>query len=249
MVDPNETVGEFVTRYPEAIPRFEEWKVDYCCGGAQKLEDVCRTLGITVQELEQRIAAAPRDVRVVNWNERTVSQLLDHILDYFHVQTREQLDRLEMLAAKVLAAHGTNHVELEDVATLVKQLANDLRPHMLKEEQVLFPYIRLIEAEANGGASAPEPFFGTVRNPVRMMMMEHDAAAEILGTLNEVTDGYKVPQDGCNSYREFYRSLDAFEKLTHEHMHLENNLLFPKALELETREGAEHHCCGGGSCV
>ena len=131
---------------------------------------------------------------------------------------------------------------------LTRRLSDDLMPHMLKEEQVLFPFIGLLEHARSTGSQPPIPFFGTVRNPVRMMMQEHDAAAGILVTIREVTRDFEVPSDACASYGELYRRLETLERVTHEHMHLENNLLFPRAIELEGPLSAtfETGGCGDG---
>jgi regulator of cell morphogenesis and NO signaling len=136
---------------------------------------------------------------------------------------------------KVISVHGDNHPELHEAGKLFELLSADLTPHMFKEEQVLFPYI---EALANAGArNQPAPFapFGTVNNPVGMMMREHDTAGEILRELRNLTSNYTPPADGCISYRTLFEALEAFEKDLHQHIHLENNILFPGAVELETQ--------------
>src|SRR5262249_53214943 len=134
---------------------------------------------------------------------------------------------------KVINAHGQNHPELMRVGELVQALCNDLKPHMFKEEQVLFPYIAAMDQARLQGRPVPFPPFGTVKNPIRMMMMEHDTAGDLLRDLRIVTKDYKVPADACMSYQTLYRALAAFEKDLHQHIHLENNLLFPKAAGME----------------
>ena len=162
-----------------------------------------------------------------------INDLIKHIVSTHHAFTENELIRLDSLTKKVIAAHGENHPELRTVGELVDRLAADLTPHMFKEERVLFPYISAL-AKANVENLAP-PFapFGTVNNPVRMMMMEHDAAGEILRDLRGVTSNYTTPSDGCMSYRTLYEALEALEKDLHQHIHLENNILFPRAVELE----------------
>ncbi len=142
--------------------------------------------------------------------------------------------RLEPLIEKVIAAHGENHPELQGIGAFFQQLCADLRPHMLKEEQILFPYI--IEMERSTVENRPAPFapFGTVNNPVRMMLMEHDTVGDLLRQLRTLSSNYFVPADGCFSYHTLYCALEAFEQDLHEHIHLENNILFPRAIELET---------------
>jgi regulator of cell morphogenesis and NO signaling len=139
------------------------------------------------------------------------------------------------LSKKVISAHGENHPELLKVGALFETMCADLKPHMFKEEQVLFPYIvALVQADSQ---KKPAPFgaFGTVNNPIRMMMMEHDTVGEILRELRTLTSEYSTPADGCISYHTFYEALEAFEKDLHQHIHLENNILFPRAIELEAQ--------------
>jgi regulator of cell morphogenesis and NO signaling len=143
------------------------------------------------------------------------------------------MERLQSLAGKVLAAHGSNHPELVHLDELFARLCADLKPHMFKEEQILFPYIVAMTEAAGQKRAAPFAPFGTVNNPIRMMMMEHDTAGEILREMRALTSDYKVPPDACISYQTLYQALENFEKDLHQHIHLENNILFPKALELE----------------
>jgi regulator of cell morphogenesis and NO signaling len=139
--------------------------------------------------------------------------------------------RLQSLADKVLAAHGGNHPELIHLDELFTRLCADLKPHMFKEEQILFPYIVELAKTVD---HVPFASFGTVNNPIRMMMMEHDTAGEILREMRALTSDYKVPADACISYQTLYQALENFEKDLHQHIHLENNILFPKALGLES---------------
>jgi regulator of cell morphogenesis and NO signaling len=141
--------------------------------------------------------------------------------------------RLQSLADKVLHVHGGNHPELIHLDELLTRLCADLKPHMFKEEQVLFPYIVATEEAASQNRAIPFAPFGTVNNPIRMMMMEHDTAGQILRELRALTSDYKVPADACISYKTLYEALENFERDLHEHIHLENNILFPKALNLE----------------
>ena len=133
----------------------------------------------------------------------------------------------------MISAHGDNHPELHEVGALFDVLCADLKPHMFKEEQILFPYILALAKAADENQAAPFAPFGTVNNPVRMMMMEHDNAGKVLRDLRTVTSDYSPPADGCISYRTLYEALEAFERDLHQHIHLENNILFPRASELE----------------
>jgi regulator of cell morphogenesis and NO signaling len=141
--------------------------------------------------------------------------------------------RLQPLFDKVVSVHGANHPELLQASALFERLCADLTPHMFKEEQILFPYIVNLAKAATNKMPAPFAPFGTVNNPVRMMMMEHDVAGEIMRDLRKATNDYTVPPDVCISYKTLYDALAAFEQDLHEHIHLENNILFPRAIETE----------------
>jgi len=163
----------------------------------------------------------------------SLPELITHIVETHHVFTKSEMDRLQSLADKVLNAHGGNHPELIHLSELLLQLCSDLKPHMFKEEQVLFPYIVAMAQAAEHNQAGPFAPFGTVNNPIRMMMREHDTAGQILRELRALTSDYKVPPDACISYQTLYQALENFEKDLHQHIHLENNILFPKALKLE----------------
>ena len=157
-----------------------------------------------------------------------------YIVGTHHFFTRQELTRLDQLFDKVCAAHGQNHAELLRLQGRFQGLRRELTAHMLKEEQVLFPAIVEMEEAVGRGEPIPMPFFGTVRNPVRMMMMEHDTAGEVLREMRILSSNYTVPSDACLSYRTLYQALQAFEADLHQHIHLENNILFPRAVEMES---------------
>ena len=233
------TVGELAVEVPTSIRIFEAWKIDYCCGGLTPLPEACNAVGKKVEDFLAELdrAAGVPDGTPRNWTAETLASMSTSIVSLYHVYTREELQTLAPLANKVLSVHGERRPELAEVVTLVSDLTNDMLPHMLKEEQVLFPYVQQLEAAVTAGQPAPTPFFGTVKNPVRMMMLEHDRVGEILAQLREVTDGYNAPESACFSYRELYRRLAELETRTHEHIHIENNLYFPRAVALEDRVG------------
>jgi regulator of cell morphogenesis and NO signaling len=233
------TIGEIAVEMPLAIRVFEAWKIDYCCGGMRSLADACAEAGRSVDEFAMALdsmATVPADA-ARDWSGKNLSTIASGIVTTFHACTREELMTLEPLADKVLSVHGERRSELAEVRTLLGELKGDMLPHMLKEEQVLFPYVTQLEEANAGHRDAPTPFFGTVKNPVRKMMEEHDRVGELLARLRVITDGYQPPESACFSYRELYRRFAEFETLTHEHIHIENNLYFPRAIELEDRTG------------
>ena len=174
-------------------------------------------------------------IRIMN---ETITALQTYIVETHHIYTRETLETVRQLADRVADRHGANHPEVAVVRDLVLQLCGDLFPHMMKEEQLLFPYIEQLETATLAGFPAPQPFFGTVKNPIRMMMMEHDAAEEILASLRKTTNDYALPDDACISFRALYEQLAALEQDLHRHIELENDVLFPRAaaMESEVRE-------------
>ncbi len=238
MVTSETTVREIALQAPESTRIFEKLKIDYCCGGNQPLARACASAGIDIGNVMGMLAEVTKsntsDASALDFQNASLPELITHILDTHHVFTKSEMDRLQALTDKVLAAHGGNHPELVHVDELFTRLCADLKPHMFKEEQVLFPYIIGLAAAAELKRPAPFAPFGTVNNPIRMMMREHDTAGDILRELRGLTSDYKVPADACISYQTLYQALENFEKDLHQHIHLENNLLFPKALELET---------------
>jgi regulator of cell morphogenesis and NO signaling len=246
------TVGELAVENPNSIRVFENWKIDYCCGGRTPLAEACAAAGKTVAEFEAALSSMAQvpELGAKQWGGESLSAIATHICKTYHAWTREELLTLDPLAEKVNGVHGHRRAELAEVITLVRALSDDMLPHMLKEEQVLFPYVDSLER-----GNAQTPFFGTVKNPVRMMMLEHDRVGELMARLRVITGGFEAPEDACFSYRTLYSRLAEFETKTHEHIHLENNLYFPRAVELEEKAGkpaafapagAQGHACGCG---
>jgi regulator of cell morphogenesis and NO signaling len=252
-IEYNNTVRELAVRLPGATRVFEQFGIDYCCGGARSLGDACQTADLSfasvARALEQAGQIALADGQ--SWPDESLTSLIGYIVDRHHSFTKQELGRLEKLFDKVCARHGDNHPELFTAQGLFDRLRRELLPHMLKEEQVLFPYITRLEEAASEHRPIPQPFFGTVQNPVRRMTTEHDTAGELLGELRRVTNNHTPPADGCISYQTLYQALAALEADLHEHIHLENNILFPRAVELEEaaapelqQAGNEYDCVG-----
>ena len=231
------TVRELTLEIPGATRVFEKAGIDYCCGGGTPFQEACAAAGVSTDEvtrsLEQAGESSDGGADATQWQTQPLSKLAAHIVGTHHVFTRGELARLDALLSRVCSIHGQNHSELFRIQRLFQDLNRDLIPHMQKEEIVLFPYIEQMEATASEGATAPVPFFGTVQNPIRMMMMEHDTAGEILKQVRQLSGGFSVPKDGCISYETLYNALDALEQDLHQHIHLENNILFPGAVALE----------------
>ena len=239
MINSETTVREVAVQLPQSTRLFETLNIDYCCGGNRPLSDACDSAGLEVDNVIEMLTVLSQSEAnpsgTLDFQKLSLTELIAYILETHHIFTRSEMGRIEALCAKVIGAHSANHPELLKVGNLFQRLCADLKPHMFKEEQVLFPYIAAMEqAEAH---DQPVPFapFGTVKNPVRLMMMEHDAAGDILRELRAMTSDFRVPPDGCISYQTLYQALEGFEKDLHQHIHLENNILFPKAVECEPR--------------
>lgn len=234
------TVRDFAATIPGATRLFEQFGIDYCCGGARPLAEVCAERGIDagavlegLNGLKREAEASPVDR---DFAKLSMTELMEHIVSKHHEFTRSEIERIGRLLEKVIAAHGERHAEIAEIQTNFQTLAAELMPHMMKEEHVLFPYISQVELYASRGAVAPAPMFGTVQNPVRMMSIEHETAGAILEKMRALSGGYVAPADACPTFTALYEALDGLERDLHEHIHLENNLLFPRAIATEKGE-------------
>ena len=238
-IDISKTVREIAIEVPDAPRVFESLGIDYCCGGKRPLTEACASTGVSVEAVVQRfeqaaIAARGRkESAVKDWATSPVHEVVTHILNTHHVYVRENAPRLQDLFAKVASKHGENHPELVSARQLFDDLAGELSVHLMKEEQILFPYILRLDESSISREPVPPSCFGSVRNPIAMMFSEHDNAGELLKEIRKQTNDLIAPGDACVSYQSLYRDLLAFEADLHQHIHLENNILFPKALALE----------------
>jgi regulator of cell morphogenesis and NO signaling len=230
------TVRELGVGNPGATRVFERLGIDYCCGGNQTLEQACQGRNLSVDEVRNSLQAAQHSAEAGRedraWQTEPLGNLVSHITNTHHKYTREEIARLGPLFAKVCSVHG-NHPELLRLRDVFAGLSRELTTHLMKEEMVLFPYIiRMEEAVIEKAPNLPPPF-GTVQNPVSMMEHEHDSAGNALRTLRETSRGYTAPPDACVSYQTLYKALAEFEADLHQHIHLENNILFPRAIKME----------------
>lgn len=238
MVDitPSTTIGQIVAAAPHLARVFEDLKIDYCCGGKRELGQVCQSRGLDAEQLIRKLAAAPSPhsgSAAENWAAAPLAELCEHIERTHHDYLRKELPRLTAIIAKVVNAHGAKDPKLAQVQEAFAALRRELEPHMMKEECVLFPSIRYLEVNRQ-----PVQFpFGSLNNPIRVMVNEHDHAGDSLEQLRELTGGYSPPADACNTYRVMLEGLEALERDMHQHVHKENNILFPRAAQLEEQLG------------
>ena len=233
MINSGMTVREVAMELPQSTRLFEKLKIDYCCSGHRPLVEACASAGVDVDDVMSMLGEVTQS-DALDFQNAPLPELITHILDTHHVFTKSEMERLQLLIDKVIGAHGANHPELLRVGELWQRLCADLKPHMFKEEQILFPYMIAMAQAAEHQGAVPFAPFGTVNNPIRMMMREHDTAGEIVRELRALTSDYKVPADACISYQTLYQALENFERDLHQHIHLENNILFPKAVDMES---------------
>jgi regulator of cell morphogenesis and NO signaling len=229
------TLGEIASRDVRAGAILDRYGLDYCCGGTRSLADGCARRGVdlarVVSDLES-LDPAERETP-----DEDPAALVAYIVARHHTYIRTSAPLIQQHLAKVVAKHAASHPELGVIAALFDTVADELRLHMVKEEQVLFLYIRALADAMNNGAPPPPDMFGTVQNPIRVMEIEHQEAGEGMANIRELSRDYRIPADACTTYRLVYQELAEFEQDLHQHVHLENHVLFPKAIELEAKAG------------
>ena len=232
----DKTVRDLALETSSATRVFEKLGIDYCCGGNKSLEEACRTANLSLEQVQRALDTAEQDSKTAvdrDWQREPLADLIAHIKATHHKYVREEIARLGPLFEKVCGVHGKNHPELLNIQAVFRGLAQELTTHMMKEEMVLFPYIsRMEEAVIQGEPVLPPPF-GTVANPVAMMEHEHKSAGNALRAMSSASNGYVAPEGACTSYQALYRALAEFEADLHQHIHLENNILFPRAVAME----------------
>jgi regulator of cell morphogenesis and NO signaling len=236
----DDIVGDVVAHSPALARVFEQAGIDYCCGGRRTLGEACREKGLDphlfLATLEKS-ASASGDGSVVDAMTMTLTGLADHIEQTHHAYLRSELPRLDGMTEKVASVHGEKDSRLHAIRKTFLTLSEELSSHMMKEERILFPMVRQLEASQ----TAPAFHCGSLANPIRQMELEHDRAGSALERLRELTDDYAPPEWACNTYRSMLDALAHLERDLHQHIHKENNVLFPRAMKLETeRAGKEH---------
>lgn len=229
---------EIIEQVPLSIRLFEEMGIDYCCGGNKSLAEACCQAGIPVELALQRLSELNDpigDPDLTSWHEAPLSELIEHIVQTHHKYVRREIPRLESLLEKVTERHGKMHPELMTMKLVFRFVGEDMLSHMDKEEQILFPYIARLEQASRESSLPPPAPFGSVARPVECMMREHTKAGEETQQIRELSNGFTLPDGACASFRALYDGLREFEQDLHRHVHLENNILFPRAIEVERK--------------
>ncbi|MBZ0173397.1 MAG: iron-sulfur cluster repair di-iron protein [Phycisphaerales bacterium] len=234
LIDPQATVGQLVTERPNRSRVFETLKIDYCCGGKRPLAEACTKLGLDIQDvlglLRNADAESDRSGGMVDADAFSLTDLANHIEREHHAYLRSELPRLDAMTERVYRVHGESEPRLADVRRAFCDLRDELTSHMMKEEQILFPVIRQLEQSDD----AVSFHCGTIEGPIRQMEAEHEHAGDALVTIRTATDDFQPPEWACNTYRAMLDGLARLERDMHVHIHKENNVLFPKAIALET---------------
>ena len=231
-------VGDVVTKYPNTRPVLEKLGIDYCCGGDRDLKSAATDKGVEInrllESLSQTLEAGVSGEGEKNWSAAPLTELVDYIERRHHLFMKEQLLRLQALFETVLKAHSERHGNmLSALRETFGSLRGEIEEHLMKEEQILFPSIRQIDAYVHGAGDKPVIHCGSVQNPIRQMEHEHDNAGAALKRMRALTSGYSLPDDACNTFGSLYDGLQAVENDLHTHIHLENNILFPRAIAQE----------------
>lgn len=229
------TVGQLVVERPSRARVFEKLGIDYCCGGKKPLRQAIveskLDAEVVIQAIEDEAAGNAQPQAERNWATASLTDLADHIEQTHHAYLKQELPRLEFLTGKVANRHGDRRPELVEIHTIFLYFKAELEHHMMKEEHVLFPLCRQLD-NADGPIQA---HCGSINNPITVMIREHDDAGDALARFRKLTNDYTPPDDACNTYRAMFDSLRQLEQDMHQHVHKENNILFPKASRAEAR--------------
>lgn len=231
----NTTIKSIVTSDFRAAAIFEKYSLDFCCKGGVTIDQACAEKHMDAAplytELSQLANASPGSTP--HFSDWPMDELIDYIINVHHRYVREASPVIYAHTQKVGAVHGNNHPEVVAIASHIETVLADFENHMMKEEQILFPYIKaLVQVKRGVGTLTPPPF-GSAQNVIRMMEAEHQAAGNELYKVRSLSNNYVPPEGACTTYRVSFKELQQFEQDLHHHVHLENNILFPKAIALE----------------
>ena len=231
----SKTLKEIVTDNFQTAAVFEKFNLDFCCRGGKTIDQACTDKGINSQSVfnELSLVAQSDHGTSTRFEEWEPNVLIEYIVKNHHSYVRKMIPILYTHTQKIAKVHGSNHPEVIEIAKHFEAVAIELQQHMAKEEQMLFPFVASLYNSKKKNTPFIAPHFGTVRNPIRMMESEHQNAGDEMYSIRALSNGYAPPVDACTTYKVTYQEIQDFERDLHEHVHLENNILFPKAVALE----------------
>ncbi len=229
------TLSEIVTKNYKAAEVFERYGLDFCCRGNKMISEACLEKGLSLEQVLSELKNLNGNGKEnhFDFSEWDISILADYIVHKHHDYIRKMIPAITQHTQKVASVHGANHPEVIEIAKHFSIVYKDLKQHMMKEEQMLFPFIKYLTKVEENKSAAERPFFGTVKNPIKMMEIEHQNAGDEMFEIRKLSNNYTPPDDACNTYKVSFQELKEFEEDLHQHVHLENNILFPKAVLLE----------------
>ena len=233
-ISEEKTVADLVTENIKTAHVFKKYGIDFCCGGGVSVKKACDKKGVDFSTIEKELLEVDQELsKATNYDAWNLSFLIDYIVNVHHTYVEESIPLLIQYANKVEKVHGKQHPELVKINIFFTEVANELALHLTKEELVLFPYIKQLVIAKEKGNKLEVPHFKTVNNPISMMEKEHENAGDIFKEIARLTHHYSPPEGACNTFKALYAKLEEFEQDLHQHIHLENNILFPKAKLLE----------------
>lgn len=230
----NQTVASVVAENIKAAHVFKKYGIDFCCGGGVSIETACKKKNVSLDNVLQELNnLGEHQMPSQNYNNWALDYLVDHIVNTHHAYVKESIGMMQAYGEKVAKVHGGHHPPLFKIKDLQNEVLDELAAHLQKEEKILFPFIKKMVQSKNENLPFISPPFGTVENPINMMEIEHEAVGDLFKEIAELTNNYTPPDWACNTFKAWYAKLDEFEQDLHLHIHLENNILFPKALIIE----------------
>lgn len=227
-------IGEMVAEDFRTAAVFKKYGIDFCCKGGRTIADACEKKNIDKEKIIQELENLPTtNASGIDFNSFPIDLLADYVEKTHHRYVEEKTPIIQQFLDKLCKVHGDRHPELFEINAIFNESARDLAAHLKKEELVLFPFIKQMVKAKISGEDVLQPHFGTVENPVNMMMHEHTTEGERFEKIAQLTQNYAPPADACNTYRVTFAMLQDFENDLHKHIHLENNILFPKSIKLE----------------
>lgn len=230
-------VGQIVAKDFRTASIFNKYGIDFCCNGGISLESACNKKGIRFEllldEIQKTMISTEKEV--IDYKSWPLDKLINHIETIHHQYVRTKIPVILQFLTKICSVHGDRHPELYKISEIFKESARDLNAHMFKEETILFPIIKKMCAAEKQANESFHQQFGTVHNPIQMMMQEHATEGDRFEEISNLSQNYNIPDDGCTTYKVVFEMLKDFEQDLHLHIHLENNILFPAAVSLESK--------------